>query len=912
MPINSPTGFLDITNATLRTSNLEAENLLINGGNIYVTSELEIDATVLNLENVTRKGNVSSNTIEITNATTGLVATGNIHALKFIGDGSQLSGITSSGGGSSNLHQVIENGNVTSNTVQFTNATTGIVATGNVEAAKFIGSGSHLTDIPSGAIIGTLSQWSDGANGDVYIASNVGIGNAHTLTSNTLQVGGNLYVRDTDANVLTVNGNVVASYFEGDGSKLSGIGTDLQGVTDNGNVTSNTVQFTNPTTGIVTTSNIQVGGTLNINTISAAAYHSLQAVTNLGNVTSNTVQFSNAITSLTADSNVVVTGNVTAGSFLGDGSELTTLNATTITSGTLDSARIPTLNQSTTGSAATLTTPRSIGGVDFDGSSSITPTTFGGATFSGDVAFDTNTLFVDASTNRVGLGTITPNSNLDVIGLATVSNCVTIGATKTFVVTVSGNYFIDGVERALLELQRGQTYIFDMSDGSNTGHPLAFSTAFTGSSSSYTTGVVSNHGTVASGSAGSKVTFSVPLDAPSSIYYYCTQHGSGMGSTGTASSISAAVELVVTGRVVATGNVTAGSFLGDGSELTALNAANITTGTLDAARVPTPTTFTTATFSGDVTVDTTTFHVDTTNSRVGVGLTNPSTKLHIGSGDVGIDRDQKFDFGAGYSANWYIKQKSADNKIYFERTGGGGNELVIDTTGNVGIGTLSPSYKLNVLTDTNYDGISLRDSTRELLKISKGNNGSYINMFESGVSKVNIATSGDTYFMGGDVGIGILSPNAKLDVNGNVGIAGYLKTGNPAFYAHKTGAGPADNSYITYDASLANLGNHMNVTAGTFTCPVAGIYTFTWGGLANNSNHIYRYYIRKNNSNIGDIHLRLDNTASGSEFGDGERTVMLSLAANDTIRIHYQDSSGSDADYGYNYTYLQGHLISYT
>lgn len=215
MPIYSPTGFLDITNATLRTSNVEAENLLMTGGNIYVTSELETDATVLNLENVTRKGNVSSNTIHITDATTG------------------------------------------------------IIATGNVEAAKFIGSGSHLTGIPPSAITGTLSQWSDGNNNDVYIASNVGIANAHTLTSNTLQVGGNLYVRDTGSNVLTVNGNVVANYFEGDGSKLSGIVTDLQGVTDNGNTTTNVVQFSNATTGLVTTANIEVGGDLKIDGLTA-------------------------------------------------------------------------------------------------------------------------------------------------------------------------------------------------------------------------------------------------------------------------------------------------------------------------------------------------------------------------------------------------------------------------------------------------------------------------------------------------------------------------------------------------------------------------------------------------------------------------------------------------------------------
>jgi hypothetical protein len=90
---------------------------------------------------------------------------------------------------------------------------------------------------------------------------------------------------------------------------------------------------------------------------------------------------------------VVTTGNVTAGSFVGDGSELTALNAANITSGTLDAARIPTLNQSTTGSAgsaATLANSRTIGGVNFNGSADITPTTFnaistGAITSSGDI-----------------------------------------------------------------------------------------------------------------------------------------------------------------------------------------------------------------------------------------------------------------------------------------------------------------------------------------------------------------------------------------------------------------------------------------------------------------------------------------------------------------------------------------------
>jgi len=71
------------------------------------------------------------------------------------------------------------------------------------------------------------------------------------------------------SNTTSVSGNVEASYFIGDGSLLTGVVTsstasNLQAVTDTGNVTSNTVQFTNATTGLVTTSNIEISGvTLN-------------------------------------------------------------------------------------------------------------------------------------------------------------------------------------------------------------------------------------------------------------------------------------------------------------------------------------------------------------------------------------------------------------------------------------------------------------------------------------------------------------------------------------------------------------------------------------------------------------------------------------------------------------------------
>ena len=64
-------------------------------------------------------------------------------------------------------------------------------------------------------------------------------------------------------------------------------------------------------------------------------------------------------------------GLLTATAFSGSGASLTSLNASNISSGTISASRVPTLNQNTTGSAATLTTARTIGGVSFDGSANI-------------------------------------------------------------------------------------------------------------------------------------------------------------------------------------------------------------------------------------------------------------------------------------------------------------------------------------------------------------------------------------------------------------------------------------------------------------------------------------------------------------------------------------------------------------
>ena len=89
----------------------------------------------------------------------------------------------------------------------------------------------------------------------------------------------------------------------------------------------------------------------------------------------------------------------------------------------------------------------------------------------------------------------------------------------------ANGYTIDGVEGAYLEFTPGNTYKFDQSDSSNTGHPLAFYED-AAKTISYTTGVTTN-GTP--GSAGAYTQIVPTVSTPPILYYQCTAH-SLMGS----------------------------------------------------------------------------------------------------------------------------------------------------------------------------------------------------------------------------------------------------------------------------------------------------------------------------------------------------------------------------------------------
>ena len=92
--------------------------------------------------------------------------------------------------------------------------------------------------------------------GATLLQDSVGI--ANTAPIHDLDVGSNLYVDDQGSNVLHVTGNVYATQFVGDGAFLTNIASNLHEITTNGNVTTNTVQFENASTSLVTTGRVGI------------------------------------------------------------------------------------------------------------------------------------------------------------------------------------------------------------------------------------------------------------------------------------------------------------------------------------------------------------------------------------------------------------------------------------------------------------------------------------------------------------------------------------------------------------------------------------------------------------------------------------------------------------------------------
>ncbi len=149
---------------------------------------------------------------------------------------------------------------------------------------------------------------------------------------------------------------------------------------------------------------------------------------------------------------------------------------------------------------------------------------------------------------------------------------------------------------------------------------------------------------------------------------------------------------------------------------------------------------------------------------VGIGTTSPSEKLEV-AGNIQIsDADGYLQFKDtnASSENGIRRIYNADQNLYFSRRNDDGslqsNDMLINSTGNVGIGTTSPSNKLSVLGSSGFQFEIINSINSKSWRPNVNGNDFYIT--ESGVGNPFMIKAG------GNVGIGTTSPSAKLEVNG--------------------------------------------------------------------------------------------------------------------------------------------------
>jgi hypothetical protein len=209
---NSNVGNLGTGGLITATGNITGGNLITTGltqsGTLNVTGNSNVGnlgATGVFATTVTATGNVTGGNL----VTSGVItATGNVSGNFFVGNGSQLSGVTATNVGTLATLNVTGNSNVG-------NLGTGglITATGNVSGGNLVTSGvlsvtgnANVGNLgATGAFVTTITATGNVTGGNFILSSGTANGVAYLNASNVLTTGTNLTF---DGSLLTVNGNI--------------------------------------------------------------------------------------------------------------------------------------------------------------------------------------------------------------------------------------------------------------------------------------------------------------------------------------------------------------------------------------------------------------------------------------------------------------------------------------------------------------------------------------------------------------------------------------------------------------------------------------------------------------------------------------------------------------------------------
>ena len=157
-----------------------------------------------------------------------------------------------------------------------------------------------------------------------------------------------------------------------------------------------------------------------------------------------------------------------------------------------------------------------------------------------------------------------------------------------------------------------------------------------------------------------------------------------------------------------------------------------------------------------------------TDGNVGIGTTSPARALNVSSNGTagtqiqinGTQDSAGIKFVPATGDNWEVQANTNNQWFVYNRTDES-YRLLIDGSGNVGIGTTAPITNLHVQGTNTEQVLISYDSTKRMLLGRTAGYG-WIAPYTDGVSYDNLVLARD----GGNVGIGTTNPATKLQVSG--------------------------------------------------------------------------------------------------------------------------------------------------
>jgi len=227
--------------------------------------------------------------------------------------------------------------------------------------------------------------------------------------------------------------------------------------------------------------------------------------------------------------------------------------------------------------------------------------------------------------------------------------------------------------------------------------------------------------------------------------------------------------------------------------------------------------------------------------------------------------------------------------------------VTVDGSGNVGIGTSSPSAQLELSSATDYSGLKVSGTNHKLIAIeTTTSNRQVLTSYKSGSHEYSIGLGTSDEFSFYD--------NTSAEERMRIDSAGRVTMPYQPFFKARSQPNvniTTQGQVLPFDVVDTNIGNHYNNSTFTFTAPVNGSYVFNVMLFTppNQTSFDYFYLNGVRQTSIEQNHAPTGYTNRSDAF------VVYLVAGDAVSMIHWLGTTHLNGSFAGPHSYFSGYLL---